>query len=124
MWEWRKLTWLAQRETERVLTCLPSDLRVAAGAVAILFERRPGPVDVSEGIAPDSLGAFFGPTHAELDTCSACEPPRIVLYLENILEDTGPDPRLFAREVRKTFLHELGHYLGLDEYELELRDML
>lgn len=124
MCEWRQLTQLAQRETERVLECLPGDLRVAAGMVAILFERRPGPDAVSEGIAPDSLGAFFGPTHVELGTCSACEPPRIVLYLENIFEESGPELRLFAREVRKTFLHELGHYLGLDEQELELRDML
>jgi predicted Zn-dependent protease with MMP-like domain len=33
------------------------------------------------------------------------------------------DAATFREEVRRTYLHELGHYLGLDEDDLADRDL-
>ena len=41
--------------------------------------------------------------------------PRIRLFLDNLWEDCDRDLETFRDEVRITLLHELGHYLGLDE---------
>ena len=41
--------------------------------------------------------------------------PRIRLFLDNLWEHAGRDRETFRDEVRVTLLHELGHYLGLDE---------
>jgi predicted Zn-dependent protease with MMP-like domain len=41
--------------------------------------------------------------------------PRIRLFLDNLWDDCNGDLPTYRDEVRITFLHELGHYLGLDE---------
>ena len=50
-------------------------------------------------------------------------PPQIVLFLENILDYAEGDPAAFRDEVRLTYLHELGHYLGWDENEIAQRGL-
>jgi len=43
----------------------------------------------------------------------------IELYLEAIREDCTEESRDFWTELERTYLHELGHHLGLDENEVE-----
>jgi predicted Zn-dependent protease with MMP-like domain len=43
--------------------------------------------------------------------------------LENLRDFAEGDEVIFREEVRTTFLHELGHYLGLDEDELTERGL-
>ena len=50
-------------------------------------------------------------------------PPRIILYLDNLWDLAEGDPAIFAEEVRTTYLHELGHFLGFDEDDLTLRNL-
>jgi predicted Zn-dependent protease with MMP-like domain len=50
-------------------------------------------------------------------------PPQIILFLENVWDFAEGDEVIFREEVRTTFLHELGHYLGLDEDELTERGL-
>ncbi len=45
-------------------------------------------------------------------------PPQIILFLENLWDQAEGDEDLFCDEVHTTCLHELGHYLGLDEDDL------
>ena len=80
--------------------------------------------DVPErGLEPDLLGLFEGSNH--LETSSACSdhPPRIILYLQNLWDLAEGNPQIFSKEVQITYLHELGHFLGLDEDDLTLRDL-
>ena len=56
------------------------------------------------------------------ELCAGCAtiqgspmPSQIILYLDNIWDEADSDEETFLEEVRTTFLHELGHYLGLDE---------
>jgi predicted Zn-dependent protease with MMP-like domain len=51
-------------------------------------------------------------------------PRQIVLFLENLWDFAGSDEGPYREEVRITFIHEFGHYLGLDEGELEERGLL
>lgn len=110
---------------ETILDTLPSHVREALGNVAIIVEDYPEEWLVSEGTAdPRILGLFVGPPlHAEGSVESVSEgPSRIYLYRWNIerqcssLEDV-------EREVHLTILHEIGHYLGLDEDELHKRGL-
>ncbi|MBL9137881.1 MAG: metallopeptidase family protein, partial [Verrucomicrobiales bacterium] len=50
-------------------------------------------------------------------------PSQILLFLENLWEFSEEDEEIFLDEVQTTYLHELGHYLGLDEIDLEERGL-
>ena len=50
-------------------------------------------------------------------------PPTVFLFLENIYEEAEHDPEIYREEIRRTLLHEVGHYLGLDEDDLFARDV-
>jgi predicted Zn-dependent protease with MMP-like domain len=111
-----KLEALALAEVEATLAALPLPLRTAAQKLPLTFERRPSRALCADGIAPDTLGLFVGPEFAEEGAVPM--PPQIILFLENIWEQAEGDEELFHDEVHTTLLHELGHYLGLDEDEL------
>jgi predicted Zn-dependent protease with MMP-like domain len=51
-------------------------------------------------------------------------PPQILLFYENLWDFAGGEEETYREEVRITYLHELGHYLGLDEDELDERGLL
>ena len=46
-----------------------------------------------------------------------------ILFLENLWWEACEKETDYRREVRTTFLHELGHYLGLEEIDLEERGL-
>ena len=50
-------------------------------------------------------------------------PPQIILFLENLWDFSESDEEIFLDEVHTTLLHELGHYLGLGEDDLEERGL-
>lgn len=97
-----------------VLDGLPSELARRLSRVPIILEERPHPAIVREGFDPRALGLFDGPNMIET---GIPQPTRIVLYLRNLYEATSSDEELLE-EVEITVLHEIGHYLGLDEEEV------
>ena len=115
--EWQQWLARAEREVASVLRSLPPALRDEAQAVTVSYERKPAPELIKEGIEEDTLGLFVGSAFPE-GLHSAPFPQQIILYLENIQEAAENDPEIFDEEVRATFLHELAHYLGLDEDDL------
>jgi predicted Zn-dependent protease with MMP-like domain len=115
---WQKLRTLAQEEVEATLAALPAPLHERAQALPVTFERRPNAAHCRDGIEPDTLGLFVGPEYAYEETTSLPLPPQIILFLENLWEMAEADEEVFCDEVHTTYLHELGHYLGLDEDEL------
>jgi predicted Zn-dependent protease with MMP-like domain len=120
--QWRDLLETAQDEVRDTLEELPSPVRRAASAVPVIYERRPGKALVQDGLDDDLLGLFVGDPLGEEGQGSAL-PAQILLYLENLWEFVEGDPDAYCEEVRTTFLHELGHYLGLDEGDLEERGL-
>lgn len=111
-----------EEKTKRValelISQLPSELRAQASKVTILVKKRPGP-DMDEFL----MGVFEGPTLEEMGEGGYNIPPRITLFSQNIWEESEDDPQAFEEEVRVTLYHELGHFLGLDEDELEERGL-
>jgi predicted Zn-dependent protease with MMP-like domain len=118
---WDKLKRLAIGEVEATLEALPAPLRARARAVPVTLERRPGRALLEEGYAPDTLGMFSGAPFAEEGQVPL--PPQIILFLLNLWEFAGGDEEVYREEVRTTYLHELGHYLGLSEEELTDRGL-
>ena len=116
--EWQRLQALALEEVEATLAALPVPLRERAQPLPVTFERRPNAAHRRDGIDPDTLGLFVGPEFACEETTSLPLPPQIILFLENLWELVEADEEFFREEVHTTYLHELGHYLGLDEDDL------
>jgi predicted Zn-dependent protease with MMP-like domain len=91
--------------------------------VPVHFEAIPSEDVIKEGIEPDTLGLFSGAANNEDPGLDNTIPPQIYLYLENLWSYAGCDRRVFQDEVRLTYLHELGHFLGWDEEELAARGL-
>jgi predicted Zn-dependent protease with MMP-like domain len=119
--DWEKMRGFALAEVEATLAALPKPLRERAEKLPVTFERRPNADLQADGIEPDTLGLFTGPEFADEENVPL--PPQIILFLENIWDLAETDGNIFREEVRTTFLHELGHYLGLDEDELTERGL-
>jgi len=121
---WQNLVGLARAEVNCTLRSLPRTLRERARQLPVTYEPSPNEQLVAEGLAPDTLGLFVGGEYAE--GAYAVLPPQIILFLENTWEmvhDEGGGPHEFRQEVRTTLLHELGHYLGLNEQDLDDRGL-
>ena len=112
----------AARETKMLINRLPAELRAKLSAVAVVLQSRPDKALIAEGIERDCLGLFSGVSLRDGEE-GAPLPPQIFLFLENIREEARESGRSYREELRRTFLHELGHYLGLDETDLVLRDV-
>lgn len=118
---WDNLKKLALAEVEATLAELPAPLRERARQLPITFEGIPNAGLQADGIAPDTLGLFVGPEFAEEGAVPM--PPQIILFLENLWDFADGDEAIFCEEVHTTLLHELGHYLGLNEDDLTERGL-
>lgn len=119
--DWEKLCINALSEVEATLASLPEPLRMRAEKLPVILERQPNTELQADGIEADTLGLFTGAEFIEENDVPL--PPQIILFLENIWDVAEANEKLFRVEVRTTFLHELGHYLGLDEDELTERGL-
>jgi predicted Zn-dependent protease with MMP-like domain len=118
---WENLCALATAEVEKVLTELPQSLREQVGKLPMTFERQPNENLQADGIEVDTLGLFVGPDFVSENDVPM--PPQIILFLRNLWEMAEMDEKIFRDEVRTTFLHEMGHYLGLGEDDLTQRGL-
>jgi len=107
----------------RIRSRLPAELRAASEPVVTLYQDAPDQTVLDQGFEPDLLGLFEGASRLEADPASSDPPPRIILYLQNLWDLAEGDPDIFSDEVRTTYLHELGHFLGFDEDDLTLRNL-
>ena len=114
---------MAMAEVEATLAELPAPLRERAKELPVTFERVPHAGLIADGIEPDSLGLFTGPAFEDEEQTASPLPPQIILFLENLWDFSEEDEEIFCDEVHTTYLHELGHYLGLDEDELTDRGL-
>jgi predicted Zn-dependent protease with MMP-like domain len=119
--DWNLLNVAANEEVEETLAGLPRELRERAIALPITFERVPNEDLVADGIEPETLGLFIGPEFADEEAVPM--PSQIILFLANLWELAQGDEAIFREEVRTTLLHELGHYLGLNEDDLSERGL-
>jgi predicted Zn-dependent protease with MMP-like domain len=102
---------------------LPPEIRPLARDLPVHYEVEPAADVLAEGFEPDILGLFTGNPHGSELSQDNPVPPQILLYLENLWDFAEDDVDVFREEVRLTYLHELGHYLGWDEDDLTARGL-
>ncbi|HRJ10501.1 MAG TPA: metallopeptidase family protein [Prosthecobacter sp.] len=101
---------------ERAARRLPAEIREAARACVTEAEIMADCMEAGEDdLDEDLLGLFEGCSLADPEPDMPGHLPRIRLFVDNLWEHAGRDMGVFREEVRITWLHELGHYLGLDE---------
>ena len=107
---------------EAVLAQLPPDLQADASQVIIEVADRPAP-DQLRDLPPGHtlLGLYQGVplVHRRRDTF-LLQPDRITLFRGPISAQCLTEVELKA-QIRRTLIHELGHYFGFSEAELEAR---
>ena len=105
---------------ERALDSVPAPFSRALDEVVVLVEDEPSAVQRREsglGRDDDLYGLFEGVPRTEWAADWAVVPNTITLF-RIALEEDFPDPIELEHEVRVTVLHELGHYLGIDDDRL------
>ncbi|HEY7168335.1 MAG TPA: metallopeptidase family protein [Candidatus Binatia bacterium] len=112
-----------RKEVARVIERLPRRFRSRLENVAIVVENRPEPdLLLSVGLDPrrDTLYGLYQGT--PLPDRSALYPPvlpdKITIFSEPLLRDFS-DPEVLREQLRMTLLHEIAHYFGFDEDEIE-----
>ena len=112
-----------KKEVTEIIDRLPRRFREQLRNVEFVVEDRPSPDLLrAEGLDPrhDSLyGIYQG---VPLPERSSLDPPllpdKISIFAEPLMEDF-PDPDELRNEIRLTVLHEIAHYFGMDEDEIE-----
>jgi len=110
------------RALQNALSELPSVFRDALSNVALVVEDWPPDWLLDElGVPPeDTLYGFYHgvPLPERSIQDSGNLPDKISIY-RGPLEEDFPDSGELSREIRITLLHEIGHYFGMREEELE-----
>jgi predicted Zn-dependent protease with MMP-like domain len=116
---------LVRETTEKVLAALPDDLREKAVEVTVIAADRATRVqlDGAGGGDDDLLGLYEGISLVDRhvgDTEAVAD--CITLFRIPLMESCRTMKEL-REEIRITLLHELGHYFGFEENELEERGL-
>jgi predicted Zn-dependent protease with MMP-like domain len=118
-----KLVQIAAETVAAAQSRLPREIRGIAAAVPVHYEAAPAASVLEEGFEPDILGLFTGSPHGTELSEDTPMPPQILIYINNLWDYAEGDSAVFRDEVRLTYLHELGHYLGWDEDEVAARGL-
>jgi len=108
---------------ERALQRVPRRFKKHFGNISVIVEDRPSDEDADAvEVPPDELlGLFRGIDYGSKGGLFDIPPPlpdTIVLYQKNLEEICASEEELID-EIRATVVHEVGHYFGLSEEELE-----
>ena len=119
-------TWVTRKRFHQIvaeaLDTIPPALAEHLENVAVVVEDEPDEETLLElGLNPaeESLyGLYQGIPLGERDGQHAALPDRIVIYYLPLSEDFTDDYHL-RREIRRTVVHEVGHFFGFDDDQLE-----
>ena len=108
------------RAVDAAIDNLPRSIREQIEGVSMLIEDFPELAVVrSERISPQTLGLFMGVPRTEASISEQrVDLDRIILFKRN-LEKICHDEEELIEQIQITIRHEVGHYLGLDEDDLE-----
>jgi predicted Zn-dependent protease with MMP-like domain len=113
----------AEKVVAHAQNALPPEIRALAKQVPVSYRDWPDDEILDDEVEADILGLFVGNHHGIDGGADNAVPPQIFLFLENIYDEAEGEPQQFDQEVRITYLHELGHYLGWGEDEVEARGL-
>ena len=110
---------------KKAIHLLPPAFQSKMDGVEIFVKEMPGPDDHPDsGLGPLIMGAFDGYSLTERRTSDPWTqiPPRIYLYQRNI-ERVCRSRAELVDEIEVTLLHEVGHYFGLEDEDLQKLDL-
>jgi predicted Zn-dependent protease with MMP-like domain len=114
-----------QAAAEQAVASLPAEIRRYVANCPILIEDLPDRDLVqSENVSPQVLGLFLGTPATEpgaspsFGTGSVLELDRVLLFKRNLEKIVGNREELLE-QVQITVKHEIGHFLGLEEDDME-----
>ena len=107
----------------RLIDRLPRQFREQLRNVEFVVEDRPSEeLLLAEELDPEEETLYGLYQGIPLPERSTLDPPllpdKITIFAEPLLEDF-PDPEELREEIRLTVLHEIAHYFGMDEDEIE-----
>ncbi len=98
---------------------VPPPVKSALRNLDIAVEDWPDPEDLdSMGISGTLLGLYTGVPLPEREGPEPALPDRITIFRQPILRSCSSRSEA-EREIRVTLWHEIGHYLGMSEEDLE-----
>lgn len=110
-----------RRLVREAVALIPPELLHRVHNVDIVVESRPTARDRKvAGVGPGSLllGLYHGvPLTHRGENYNLVAPDKISIYQEHIEAICADDDEV-REQVRKTVLHELGHYFGIDDHRL------
>lgn len=108
---------------EAAVAELPDEFREKMDNLAVVVEEVPpaGLLRTLEEPAPDLLGLFVGTPLPEKSLGDLPQAPDAVYLFKRNLERLCESREEIVEEIRITLLHEVGHFLGLDEQQLSDR---
>jgi predicted Zn-dependent protease with MMP-like domain len=110
------------RLVTEVLNDLPDEFSTRLTNVEVVVEDEPSPAQLrSVGVDPraDTLfGLYEGVPLEERGTDTALLPDKISLFYRPIVEACASEEAI-RNEIRTTILHEVAHFFGIDDEELE-----
>ena len=118
-----QLTRIAEDVVSQAQRELPGPVQPLARRVPVVYHDWPSPEILGEEFEPDILGMFAGSPHGLATGDTNDLPGHIMLFLGNVWDFAEDDEEVYREEVRLTYLHELGHYFGWDEDELDARGL-
>ena len=117
---------ISQREFDRIvkraIRRIPREIRAHLDNILITIQQRPSPDLLEEmGFPPDEplLGLYQGvPLMARSEMEPPLYPDRIVLFQKPI-QEISDSIEAMEREIEITVVHEIAHFLGMTEEQLE-----
>ena len=108
---------------EEAIESLPRGLLERISNVAIVVENAPAAAQLRrQGVPPGDtlLGLYEGiPLTQRTSHYGNVVPDKITLFQAPIEAAAGYDPNRIREQVRRTVLHEIAHYFGIDDDRLD-----
>lgn len=109
---------------EEALQSLPEEFKERLENIRVDVADWPSPEDLEQaGLSGRSryglLGLYHGVPMTERHVWSVLWPDCITIYQKPIEAAAGDDEEVIARQVRRTVIHEIAHYYGIDDDRLE-----
>ena len=110
------------RLVTQALDSLPEEFATRMANVEVVIEDEPTRAQLrSAGLDPRSdtlFGLYEGTPLEERDLAYAALPDKISIFYRPIVAECGSDDEI-RDEIRKTVLHEIAHYFGIDDQDLD-----
>ncbi len=111
-----------RRYVDEALATIPANFREALQNIAIVVEDEPTPDMLAEvGVEPPDtlLGLYQGTPLTERHWAHGNALPDKITIFQRPIEDASDDEDDLIVAIGETLIHEIGHYFGLSEEEIE-----